>query len=167
MDKQQLITDNMTLVYYLVNKYYPTYTRDEDVIQEGMLGLCKAAEKFNSEKGKFSTFASICILNQLRDYFKENSKHYDVLSYNIDIKSEDCENITLLDTFVGEDDVELGCMNFRLFYDRLNESEQKLIDLLVCHTETETAEILGVSIPLISRRKKMIRTKWRKFNARD
>lgn len=167
MSKQQLVEDNMNLVYYLINKYYPTYLHDDDIIQEGMVGLCKAANSYDSSKSKFSTYASCCILNQIRFYFRENAKHLEVLSYDRGYKDEDCEEITFLDTIIGEDDVDIGCMNFMMFYEKLSASEQQLIDLLIDHSEVEISKILGVSQPHVSRRKTALRNKWRKFNGND
>ena len=38
MNKNELVEKNMKLVYYIINKHYPTYSYNEDVIQEGMVG---------------------------------------------------------------------------------------------------------------------------------
>lgn len=167
MSKQQLIEDNMNLVYYVINKYYPTYICEEDVIQEGMVGLCKAANSYDSDKGIFSTFACHCILNQIRYYFRQNSKHYNVLSYEGVINNVEDESITFLDTISGDKDVDLGVINFRMFYDKLSESDQKFLDLLADHTECEIGEILGISQSGISRKKMKLKKKWRKFNGTD
>lgn len=164
MSKQKLIEDNMSLVYYLINKYYPTYLHDEDVIQEGMVGLCQAANDYDSDKGKFSTFASYCILNRIKYYFRTISKQFNVLSYDRVIESVEDENLTFLDAIIGSEDVDLGFVNFKMFYDTLSDREQQLIDLSVDNTEVEIGEILGISQPSVSLRKAKIKAKWRKFN---
>ena len=71
-EQQKLVADNMTLVHYLINRYYPTFKGNEDVVQTGMVGLCKAAMYWNSGKSTFTTYASKCILNEIKNYFKEN-----------------------------------------------------------------------------------------------
>ena len=68
---------------------------------------------------------------------------------------------------IGDEDVDLGCVNFKMFYEKLNDREQQIIDLSVDHTEKEIGAILGCSQPHVSRMKKSIETKWRKFNGND
>lgn len=53
--QQKLVEDNIRLVYDQAHKRGIT---DEDLIQEGMIGLCNAARFYNPEFGvKFSTYA--------------------------------------------------------------------------------------------------------------
>ena len=70
MTKQQLIEDNLNLVYALISREYPTYLHDEDIIQTGMLGLCKAADKWDEKRGTFSNFAWCCIRHEIIKEFK-------------------------------------------------------------------------------------------------
>lgn len=72
-DKQQFISDNVKLVYFIIQKYYPTFAHDEDIVQCGMVGLCKAAKKWQ-QKGKFSSYARQCILNEIRNELKLRAK---------------------------------------------------------------------------------------------
>ena len=44
-DRKKFIEENVNLVYVIVREYYPTFIFDEDVIQCGMVGLCKAANE--------------------------------------------------------------------------------------------------------------------------
>lgn len=63
--KQTLVTANLRLVNSLVNKYgrrsgrkMPAY-KMQDLMQEGVFGLLRAAEKFDGDKGfRFSTYAT-------------------------------------------------------------------------------------------------------------
>lgn len=62
--KERLINSNLRLVIHTAKHYYPedtSFTR-MDIIQEGMLGLVRAAEKFDHRKGfRFSTYATLWI----------------------------------------------------------------------------------------------------------
>ena len=105
MKKQQLIEDNMNLVYALVSREYPTYLQDEDIIQCGMLGLCQAADKFDESKGKFSAFAWFCIRNEIIREFKRREKHTGVLSLDYEATGSGGERVPFSDFVVGEEDV--------------------------------------------------------------
>ena len=72
-DKKQFIEKNIDLVYFVVNKYYPSFSKDEDIVQCGMVGLCNAVEKWE-KKGKFSSYATKCILNEIRRELKDRAK---------------------------------------------------------------------------------------------
>lgn len=67
---EQLILNNIPLVYHIVHTYYPTFAKNEDVIQSGMLGLTKAANKYDESKGKFSTYACVAIRNEINNELK-------------------------------------------------------------------------------------------------
>lgn len=64
-DLDDLIIKNIPLAYHIIHKEYPTYSKDEDVIQSAMVGLCKAANKFDPDRGKFSTYASRVIKSEI------------------------------------------------------------------------------------------------------
>lgn len=70
---KDFIEKNIRLVYFVINEYYPTLSKDEDIIQCGMLGLTKAANKWK-EEGKFSSYARQCILNEIRSELKNRQK---------------------------------------------------------------------------------------------
>lgn len=57
--KQQMVQSNMRLVISIARKYAHVGVSLQDLVQEGSLGLSRAAEKFDPSKGfKFSTYAS-------------------------------------------------------------------------------------------------------------
>lgn len=65
--KQELITRNLRLVIKYIKRFYQQGISPEDLLQEGNLGLCIAAEKFDYTKGfKFSTYATWWILQRIR-----------------------------------------------------------------------------------------------------
>lgn len=159
MNKQQLIEDNTRLVYFIVSREYPTYLRDEDVIQSGMLGLCKAAETWDENKAKFSTYAGRCIRNEINQEFIRRKPHSKVLSLN----ATTIEDGTLEDIVVGDTDVEYIDDSFYL---QLNMDEQYIFKMYNDgFSPSEIAESLDCNVQKIQKILRIIKLKWRDYNA--
>ena len=140
--KQKLIEDNMNLVYSLVSREYPTYLYDEDIIQTGMLGLCKAAEQWDETKSKFSNFAWHCIRYEIIKEFKRRAKHNGVLSLDYETTTDGVRG-SLGDTIVGDEDV----LYIDDCADQLTPLERSILDLLKKgFTAKEAAESLGTTL---------------------
>ena len=73
-NRSDFIEQNINLVYVVIREYYPFLASDEDILQCGMVGLCKAAKKWE-QKGKFSSFARKIILDEVRTELKQRKKH--------------------------------------------------------------------------------------------
>ena len=54
-----------------------------------MLGLCKAAEKWDESKSQFSTFAWGCIKNEILMEFRKRAKHQGILSLDYEVDTKD------------------------------------------------------------------------------
>lgn len=167
MNKKKLVEDNINLVYYLINKHYPTFLQNEDVVQEGMLGLCLAADTYDESKSKFSTFASWCILNQIRYYFRENQKHSGVLSYDKETEAPDGGVTSFIELATGDMDIDESTILFHLFCETLTDEERELVDLLIRYDDNEVSSILGLSPITIYPKKRRLLKKWRKFYGND
>ena len=72
-DKKFLVEQNMKLVYKVAHDIgIPQSATDfDDIVQEGCLGLMFAAENYNSEISKFSTYACSCIKYAIMSYLTE------------------------------------------------------------------------------------------------
>ena len=127
MTKQQLIEDNMKLVYWLIAREFPTYTQDEDIKQVGMVGLCMAADKWDESKGKFSVFAYSCIRNAILNEFKSRNKHNGVLSLDYELISDNGEKTTFGELIAGEQDV----MYLDTCEDQLTPLQKQILGLLL------------------------------------
>ena len=145
----KLIEDNTQLVHFLIKKYFNNLYWDEDIIQSGMLGLCRAANTWVQEKGAFSTYASMCILNQIRYELRKRNKHKDVISLETPVKSATDKELSLMDVVVGDKDVDY--IDLSPILKRLSEKE---IDVFKMRCdgmkEKEIAEKLGFSKPYVS-----------------
>lgn len=64
--RERLILHNLRLVSHIVRKYYASSNMQEDLVSVGTLGLIKAIDSFDVNKGaKFATYAARCIQNAI------------------------------------------------------------------------------------------------------
>ncbi|MCR5636289.1 MAG: sigma-70 family RNA polymerase sigma factor [Clostridiales bacterium] len=72
MTNDAIITDNLGLVYACANRFKGKGIEYDDLFQAGCLGLTKAANKFDTERGvKFSTYAVPVILGEIKKLFRD------------------------------------------------------------------------------------------------
>lgn len=146
MDRQKLIEENLKLVYFIVNTYYPRYISDEDITQVGMIGLCKAAKNYDENRGTFSTFAGKCIKNEINRELRNRNKRIPTLSLDYEYRGgEDSESFNLTETLLGDLDVEY--IDLSHVYSKLNETGTKVLDLLLMGlSPKEVSKEVGISL---------------------
>ena len=155
----ELVEKNINLVYFIINRDYPTYRHDEDIVQSGMLGLCKAAEKYDESRGKFSTYAGRCIRNEINQEFLRRKPHQGVVSLDTIVG----EDSTLGDLVMGDDNI--AYIDDETFYNQLSEDEQTVLRLDSNGYDTdEIASIIHTSPSKVRKLIRLIRIKWRTFN---
>lgn len=70
--REELITKNMGLVHACANKFRGRGVEYDDLYQAGCVGLIKAADNFEPERGfAFSTYAVPVILGEIRRIFRD------------------------------------------------------------------------------------------------
>lgn len=165
--RQQLIRDNINLVYYIISRYYPSWIKDEDIVQIGMVGLCKAAHYWDESKGvKFNTYAGAVIFSEIRREFGERYKQRDLESklLSLDTTITTDEKVTLEDTLANEDYVD--CFNTDIewsdFVSKLTNRERELILLKSKGLSVEEiAEVMSVLPGTVCANLRKIKNKWR------
>ena len=158
MNRQQLIEDNMNLVYFIVSHEYPTYLYDEDIVQSGMLGLCLAAENFDEEKGEFSNYAGKRIRGEIKKEFVRRKRH----SKNVSLASTVNDEYTLGELIAGKDDT--SCLDDEIFYSQLTKEELNILTMNnIGFSTDEIAEMSGYSVQKVQKMLRVIRIKWRNF----
>lgn len=159
----------MNLVYHMIHKHYPTFIHNEDVIQEGFVGLCNAARLWDETKSKFTTYAGRSIVNQIRMYFKREMKQPDTLSLDLDVKSDEGSTTVvheiIPDTYTSS---MYDIVEFDTFSESLTKREQEVLALLKKGiTQTDVGNRLGISQQSVNQAINRIRLKWRKVNGED
>jgi len=75
MDKEKIVVQYLPLVRSIAAKYNIYGISHEDLEQEGMIGLLKAADKYEEDKNtKFSTYASYWIKKYIIAALKKETK---------------------------------------------------------------------------------------------
>ena len=115
--RNKMIEHNLRLVMFRVNYFSKDEKEKEELFSAGSIGLVNAVDAFDPNKGfKFSSFASSCIDNEIKSYFKKNN---------------DFSNLYSLDEPLSADDDEKKVSDAIPYYD---ENFEKLLD--ACTVET-------------------------------
>lgn len=173
-----LIERNLRLVAFIARRYENPPTAGvniEDLISIGTLGLIKAVNTFRSDKNiKLATYASRCIENEILMYFRKVSGKQEV-SLDEPLNTDWDGNELLLSDVLGSDDPPVGQeledaeerVALRRAVARLEPRERLIIELRFGlggrqeQTQSEVAELLGISQSYISRLEKKILRKLR------
>lgn len=164
-ERNKLIEENIKLVYYTVNRYFRGYSDTDELINEGSIGLIKAANKYDKEKEiRFSTFACRCIYNEISRYLCV--QNYDCRKANTDALSiestiyDNNERLTFKELLESEEDYSVANANYILnLIDTLNVKDGKYacVKKAEGYSLGEIGEVLGVSKEAV--RQKICRVK--------
>ena len=176
--RQILIERNLRLVAFIARRYENPPTAGvniEDLISIGTLGLIKAVNTFRSDKNiKLATYASRCIENEILMYFRKVSGKQEV-SLDEPLNTDPDGGELLLSDVLGSDDPPMSQaveeaeerVALRRAVAALEERERLIIRLrfgldgVKEMTQSEVADLLGISQSYISRLEKKILRKLR------
>ena len=164
--RAKLIEHNLRLVAHIVKKYYTASDCQEDLISIGTIGLIKAIDTFDIDKGaRFATYAGRCLQNEILMYFRSQKKTMGEVSMNetIDV-DKDGNPLTYADILSTDDNIaeELftkisSAKAVSFILRELNEREREILLLryglggCVPLTQREIAARLGISRSYVSR----------------
>ncbi len=133
------------LIFIKAGIYTVSDTDSDDLRQEGLMGLLRAIASFDIHRGvKFSTFAEVCIVNQMKTFLAKSRKN--------PIPCESLDDISA-DSISEEETPESIYINKEFFSELwyavdniLSEKERKIFSLCIQGMSyRETAEKLGIS----------------------
>ena len=176
--KNILIEKNLRLVAYIAKKYNSTNYEADDLISIGTIGLIKAINTFNADKGiRLATYASRCIENEILMVIRGDKKYANEVSLEEPIGTDKEGNeISFLD-IVSQDDedvverVELSAQIKKMYkvLDRTLSNREKSVIMYRYglegfpeKTQREIAKMLGISRSYVSRIEKKALNKMRK-----
>ncbi len=164
--RNKLVEHNLRLVAHVIKKYYSNLNDQDDLVSIGTIGLIKAIDSFNLNKGiKLSSYAARCIENEVLMFFRSGKKNAQDISLNEPIETDKEGNaLTLIDMMATEDsiidDLDIKIKSEKLYkyiQEVLNERERNIIELRyglngkIPLTQREIAESLKISRSYVSR----------------
>lgn len=162
-----LVEYNLRLVAHIVKKYQTGNRSTEDLISIGTIGLIKAINTYDTDKGsKLVTYASHCIENELLMRLRQERKEVREISLYEPIGTDrEGNEISLMDVIrIDEEDVLLNVITSEslrniddLFTEVLDDREQQVIALRYGLydnqelTQKEISNLLHISRSYVSR----------------
>ena len=160
--REKLVMSHMNLVRFLANKFKNRGEPLDDLIQVGYLGLLKAIDRFDPDRGlEFTTYATPTILGEIKRHevleAMESSSAYSSVPLEAPAGGADSEDApSVLDRYATEDS-ELDFTDDRLILEEalrdFTPREKEIIEMrfLKGMTQIEIAKELGISQVQVSR----------------
>ena len=165
--RNMLIEHNMRLVAHVVKNYQCQEYDTEDLLSVGTIGLIKAVNTFDTDKGsRLATYAARCVENEILMLLRAGKKRAREVSLFEPIGTDkDGEAVNLVDVIEMENprtiDQLILDQDIRELYEAfdtcLTESEKQVITMRYGlfrekeHTQREVAGVLGISRSYVSR----------------
>lgn len=165
--REILINRNMRLVAHVIKKYQTSDYDMEDLLSVGTIGLIKAVNTFNPDKGsRLATYAAKCVENEILMLFRAGKKFSTEVSIYDPIGTDkDGETVSLLDILEaeGKEAIEQVILKqdirklYETYQQNLKDTEKTVIRMRYGlfgsgeHTQREIAESLGISRSYVSR----------------
>lgn len=109
--EEQLMRKYKSAVRKKARAFYIAGADEEDVVQEGMIGLLKAIRQYNPDRNaSFGTFAELCITRQIITAIRDaDRKKHQPLNKSLSLSepvAAGAENVTLEDTLRADGDTD-------------------------------------------------------------
>ena len=165
--RNMLIEHNMRLVAHVVKKYQCQDYDTEDLLSAGTIGLIKAVNTFDVDKGsRLATYAARCVENEILMLLRAGKKRAKEGSLFEPIGTDkDGETVSLVDVIEMENPKTIDQLIldqdikelYQAFDQKLTENEKQVISMRYGlfkgkeHTQREVAGVLGISRSYVSR----------------
>lgn len=149
-DRNKIVTDNMGLVVSTARKYQGQGLELDDLVSEGTIGMIKAAERYNPEKGGFAAFALPEIKKSIEAAIEQQSGLYRIprkeksvvekkrsVPLSVDATLGGRENINLLSLLVNtnakDSDIDATSSSYmKLIIDVLDLLDEREREVITC-----------------------------------
>lgn len=156
---ENLVLENMRLAEWRADHWAKkqTYIDVDELTSIGYYALVKASKKYNKEKSKFSTYATTCIDNAIKDELKKVSRIVNKSSSEEELKYIEDTSVDLDEFFKNE--IIINAIS------KLDENSKNIIYLYYFknYNLEKLAELYNISIATTSRKLKNIRNELRDY----
>ena len=155
-EKERLVLDNLRLVGYMAQKYKSTGIDFEELTSIGYMGLVKAANNYQPERGKFSSLACQTIYRDIMYCIRKRKHSIRCISLDSERCNRDGDSYSLQESLGTEDPDIQRLDNTGMYEDMmscLNRKERIAIELVVVRGEKQriAADQMGISQAYASR----------------
>ena len=169
--RNELIEHNLRLVSHIIKKYYSNYDEQEDLISIGTIGLIKAIDSFDVDKGiRLATYAARCVENEILMHYRSRKKDSANISVNEPIDTDSEGNpLTLIDIISVDDticdDIDLKNKTSQLYSIIESMTDTRDKEIIINRyglynrkemTQNEIAKAMGISRSYVSRIEKRV-----------
>lgn len=132
--KEQLVKENIGLVWCVIKRFYGRGVEAEDLFQIGSIGLLKAIDKFDFQFNvKFSTYAVPMISGEIKRFLRDDgmlkvSRSLKELAYKAFVKKEELQNLLGRDPTLEELSGHIGV------------EKEELVQAMEASTEVESLQ---------------------------
>lgn len=170
MKKVQRYEKNEKLVYFVLNNFFPTVEKNEDLIQEGRLGLWKACVTYKEEaKTAFSTYACVVIYHHIAEVLNKSNRLFenkkDIIFLSLEQScSDDAADLSVEECLFGEEEAGYSLTECLTALQQTLSPEEREIcrKTALGFNQREIASETGVTRQCISQKIKAVRRKLRK-----
>lgn len=151
---EKLFQENIGLVRFVLRRQFPSLSNDEDLFQEGCIGLWKACLSYDADRGfKCSTYAVPCIRNAILMELRRRRRIPVSVSLDAPLGNDD-DALCIGDVL---EDPQASDFTDSIFADditrRLSDRDRRIVDMMHAGmTQQEAGAVLGLSQVQISRR---------------
>lgn len=170
-----ILKEYSTLLDVNARKYYLLGGEQEDLVQEGLLGLLKAIKAYDEKKSSFSAFANLCIRREMITAIKRaNSQKNIILNEALKNKKEDTVDFngdySEMDGYESNENTPEEALllkekieEFKKFSDKnFSKFEKEVLNYLIRgYSYREIAQILSKNLKSIDNTIQRIRKKWK------
>ena len=157
--RNKIIIHNLRLVIKTAIKYINPNIQLDDLISIGIIGLIKAVDTFNINKGnEFSTYAIKCINNEILQNLRKQNNEINYIFFE-DLYNKETDKHMVIDTISSNEDLEANFIEkeyINYFLTKLPMKEQTILKLYFGfynknYNQSQIAQILNVTQSHISR----------------
>jgi len=143
-EQQKIAEDNHSLIFSFMKKNKLSFDAIEDWYGCCAIGLCKAAMFYDQNMNlKFSTLAYVCMHNEVKDIFRQQTKEEQCFSLDYDI----ADNIELIDCIPDQSSRDFSKVEFfeilNKRFNELSDRNKRIIDDYI-HTQYTAKELSGI-----------------------